>query len=168
LRYGGAIRFDLSMQYHQRRSPSLTMPLAMLALLLTLAQTAHAGAGTGGTNSSTNHNVKPGETLTGKATYYPNQLNGHKTASGRRFHQSEHTAASNKLPLGTEVQVTNLKNGKSTNVTTTDHGPALGTRKIDLSKRAASDIGLTRKEGKVPVKITVTHPPDGGAAPPEK
>jgi hypothetical protein len=37
---------------------------------------------------------------------------GHETASGDRFHQSDHTAASNKLPLGTTAKVTNLKTGK--------------------------------------------------------
>ena len=104
--------------------------------------------------------VKPGETLTGKATIYPNCLNGRETASGHTFHQSAHTAASNKLPLGTHVKVTNLKNGKSTKVTTTDHGPALGTQRIDLSKRAAHDIGLTGKQGKVPVETKVLRPPN--------
>lgn len=106
--------------------------------------------------------VKPGETLTGKATLYPNSLNGRETASGNTFHQSAHTAASNKLPLGTHVKVTNLNNGKSTKVTTTDHGPALGTQRIDLSKQAAHDIGLTRKQGEVPVEIKVLRPPNNG------
>lgn len=106
--------------------------------------------------------VKPGETLTGKATFYPNCLNGRETASGNTFHQKGHTAASNKIPLGTHVKVTNLKNGKSTKVITTDHGPALGTQKIDLSKRAAEDIGLTDKQGKVPVEIKVIRTPNKG------
>lgn len=91
-----------------------------------------------------------------QATYYPNSLNGHETASGDTFHQSDHTAASNKLPLGTTAKVTNLKTGESIHVTVTDRGPALGSRKIDLTKMAAKDIGLTRKEGVAPVKIKVT------------
>jgi rare lipoprotein A len=103
--------------------------------------------------------VQGGETLTGKATFYPNVLNGHKTSSGETFHQSGHTAASNKLPLGTNIKVTNLENGKSTDVKVTDRGPALGKHKIDLSKRAAKDIGLTHRQGKVPVTIDVTNPP---------
>jgi rare lipoprotein A len=107
-------------------------------------------------------NVKPGETLTGKATFYPNSLNGRETASGDTFRQSGHTAASNKLPLGTQVKVTNLKNGKSTKVTTNDHGPALGSHRIDLSKRAAEDIGLNGKQGKVPVEMKVIRPPNNG------
>jgi rare lipoprotein A len=106
-----------------------------------------------------------GETIKGKATYYPNRLSGHRTASGDTFHQGEHTAASNRLPLGTDVQVQNLKNGKSTAVTVTDRGPALHSHKIDLSKRAAKDIGLTRKQGTAPVEIKVTRPPPSRDAP---
>jgi rare lipoprotein A len=103
--------------------------------------------------------VKPGTTLTGKATIYPNALNGHETASGDTFHQTDHTAASNKLPLGTDVKVTNLNTGKSTHVTVTDRGPALGTHKIDLTKKAAKEIGLSNKEGKAPVAIKVERTP---------
>jgi rare lipoprotein A len=101
-----------------------------------------------------------------QATYYPDQLNGHKTAKGDTFHQSAHTAASNKLPLGTTAKVTNLKTGKSTDVTVTDRGPALGSHKIDLTKKAAKDIGLTRKEGIAPVKIKVIGTPGAAGAGP--
>jgi rare lipoprotein A len=107
--------------------------------------------------SSTNRAI-PGKVITGKATIYPNRLVGHKTASGTKFHQSDHTAAANTLPLGTDVKVTSLKTGESTSVKLTDRGPALGSHKIDLSKRAAGDIGLTPKQGTVPVKIKVTQP----------
>jgi peptidoglycan lytic transglycosylase len=112
-----------------------------------------------GPNPSSTNSVTTGKILTGRATIYPNRLNGHKTASGHKFHQSDHTAASNNLPLGTGVKVTSLKTGKSTSVTLTDRGPALGSHKIDLSKKAAAEIGLTRKQGTVPVKIKVTQPP---------
>jgi rare lipoprotein A len=91
-------------------------------------------------------------------------LNGHKTSSGKTFHQNGHTAASNKLPLGTQVKVTNLKSGQSTEVKVIDRGPALGSQRIDLSKKAASEIGLTHQEGKVPVKIKVTNTPAAGTA----
>lgn len=137
----------------------------LLAGLVSLAivPNCFSGSSAGDTNSS--GNVVPGKTLSGKATYYPNRLNGRPTASGDTFHQSHRTAASNKLPLGTTVKVTNIKTGKSTDVTITDRGPALGRRKVDLSKKAAKDIGLTRKEGTAPVKIEVTAPPGAEAAP---
>ncbi|HEY2104306.1 MAG TPA: septal ring lytic transglycosylase RlpA family protein [Candidatus Binataceae bacterium] len=138
---------------------------AMLAAIFTIALTLAAGSLTGAaqtaTKSSTRSKVRPGQTLKAKATYYPGKLNGHTTASGDTFHQGGHTAASNKLPLGTGVKVTNLKTGKSTNVTVTDRGRKLGSRKIDLSRKAANEIGLTRKEGTAPVKVEVTSSPDG-------
>jgi rare lipoprotein A len=141
---------------------------AMLATVLTIAPLALAQPVKSATASRQNQKVKPGQTFTGKATRYPNKLEGHETAGGETFHQNDHTAASNKLPIGSDVKVTNLKSGKSTDVTLTDRGRALGSRKIDLSRKAASDIGLTRKEGKVPVKIKVERTPDGRPAPPGK
>jgi rare lipoprotein A (peptidoglycan hydrolase) len=46
----------------------------------------------------------------------------------------------------------------------TDRGPALGSRKIDLTKKAAKDIGLTRKEGVALVKIKVIGSPGSAEA----
>ena len=138
----------------------------LLTAVLTIAPNCLAGSSAGGADSSSS--VAPGKTLTGKATYYPDRLNGHETANGDRLHQSDHTAASNKLPLGTTAKITNLKTGKSTDVTVTDRGPALGSRKIDLTKKAAKDIGLTRKEGVAPVKIKVTGTPGGSEAAPAR
>jgi rare lipoprotein A len=161
LRRPSRMRFDPRMRSPRSQISSLAI---LLAAVLTIAPNCFAGSSTGGGNSSSS--VAPGKTLTGKATYYPDRLNGHETASGDTFHQSDHTAASNKLPLGTTAKVTNLKTGKSTHVTVTDRGPALGSRKIDLTKKAAKDIGLTRKEGVAPVKIKITGTPGGAEATP--
>jgi rare lipoprotein A len=145
----------------------LAILLAALAIVLAMACNSFAGSSDeAGSNATSNPTVAPGKTLTGKATYYPNKLNGHETADGETFHQSGHTAASNKLPLGTKVKVTNLKTGQSTGVTVTDRGPALGSHRIDLSKKAAKDIGLTHKQGIAPVKIKVTHTPGSQEAAP--
>jgi rare lipoprotein A len=155
------------MRYSQARSLPLVAALFMIVAMISFVLPVKASETDGASvpNRRVRHvkKVKPGETLNGKATFYPNRLNGRETANGNTFHQSGHTAASNKLPLGTDVKVTNLKNGKSTKVTTTDHGPALGSHKIDLSKRAAEDIGLTGKQGKVPVEIKVIRPPNNDA-----
>jgi rare lipoprotein A len=155
------------MQHSQIQSLRAVTTLILIVAIVSFVSPTKAGE-TGGPrvpNEPVQHakKVKPGETLTGKATFYPNSLNGRETASGNTFRQSGHTAASNKLPLGTQVKVTNLKNGKSTKVTTNDHGPALGSHKIDLSKGAAQDIGLNGKQGKVPVEIKVIRPPNNGA-----
>jgi len=160
------MRFDLLMYFHQSQISSLAMLLATVAAVLAITPSCYSGSSANGSNSS--DNVAPGKTLSGKATYYPDRLYGHKTASGDTLHQSDHTAASNKLPLGTTAKVTNLKTGKSTHVTVTDRGRALGSHKIDLTKKAAKDIGLTRKEGVAPVKIKVTGTPGGSEAAPAR
>jgi rare lipoprotein A (peptidoglycan hydrolase) len=61
--------------------------------------------------------------------------------------------------------VTNVKNEKSADVIVTDHGAKLGNYKIDLSKKAANEIGLTHKEGTVPVKIKVRRTAEESRAP---
>ncbi|MGA2409975.1 MAG: septal ring lytic transglycosylase RlpA family protein [Candidatus Binataceae bacterium] len=140
--------------------------IAMLTIGIVLMRAANSLAASDRTpRNSRKTQVHPGETLTGKATYYPSRLNGHKTSSGETFRQNENTAASNKLPIGTEVKVTNLKSGKSTDVRVTDRGTKLGNHKIDLSKKAANEIGLNRKEGTTPVKIKVMSITDDRKAP---
>ena len=136
-----------------------------LAAVLMIAPNSFSRSKAAESNPSRINSVTPGKTFVGKATIYPNRLNGHKTANGETFHQTDHTAAANKLPLGTEVKVTSLRTGKSTNVTLIDRGHMLGGHKIDLSKKAAREIGLTQKEGTVPVKIKVTHALDGHKIP---
>src|SRR5271163_1304804 len=124
----------------KRRVPLLSI---LFASLLTAATYSYLASDSGLTKS-TRPGPTPSKTLSGTATYYPNSLNGHKTSSGKRFHQNGHKAASNKLPPGTDVKVTNLKNGKSTDGKITDRGSKLGSHEIDLSKKAAHDIGLTQ------------------------
>jgi rare lipoprotein A len=89
----------------------------------------------------------------GYASYYSNYYNGRKTANGERFSNSEYTAASNDLPLGSRVRVTNLKNRRSVVVRVTDRGPYAKGRAIDLTLRAAEDIGMLRS-GVAKVRIT--------------
>ena len=67
-----------------------------------------------------------------------------KTASGERMNPSAMTAAHRSLPFGTKVLVTNKKNGKSVVVRINDRGPFIRGRVLDLSKAAASEIGMIR------------------------
>ena len=133
--------------------------LLVFAVLITMPSNSRAGSDNTVSAPPKSQEQRSSAVLTGKASYYPNALSGHKTASGERFHPTGSTAASNRLPLGTHVKVTNLKNGRSTHVKVNDRGPALGDHRIDLSKKAANQIGLTRKEGTVPVKIDVMRKP---------
>ncbi len=79
---------------------------------------------------------------TGYASYYGNEFNGRKTASGEIFRQSNLTAAHKKLAFGTKVKVTNLSNNKSVTVRINDRGPFVAGRIIDLSKSAAKKIDM--------------------------
>ena len=95
-----------------------------------------------------------GHTETGKASFYAMKYQFRKTASGERFNQLSNTAAHKKLPFGTKVKVTNIKNDKSVVVKINDRGPFVKGRIIDLSRSAFNSIGNT-DSGVIDVKIEV-------------
>jgi rare lipoprotein A len=78
----------------------------------------------------------------GQASWYGGRHNGRRTSSGTIFNQNEMTAAHAFLPLGSKIRVTMQETGSSVVVTVTDRQPARGYRVIDLSRGAASRIGL--------------------------
>ena len=80
-----------------------------------------------------------GQTETGRASWY--DLNT-KTASGEAMDASALTAAHPTLPLGTEVRVANLDNGRAVVVRINDRGPFAKDRIIDLSRAAAEELGM--------------------------
>ena len=92
-----------------------------------------------------------GGSYSGMASYYwePQAL-----ASGGRFNPNAMTAAHKTLPFGTKVRVTNRNNGRSVVVTINDRGPYVGGRIIDLSKAAASAVGMTAS-GVAPVSVAI-------------
>ncbi|WP_428429785.1 septal ring lytic transglycosylase RlpA family protein [Pararhizobium sp.] len=65
-----------------------------------------------------------------------------RTASGERMNASYLTAAHRNLRFGTKVAVTNKRNGKTVVVRINDRGPFIRGRVLDLSKAAASHIGM--------------------------
>jgi rare lipoprotein A len=77
---------------------------------------------------------------TGIATVY--RLDGRTTASGELFNRNALTAAHRSLPFGTLVRVTNLHNQRDVVVRINDRGPNVRNRLIDLTPRAAAEIGL--------------------------
>ena len=79
---------------------------------------------------------------TGTASYYGAKHHGNKTASGEPFNQHAQTAAHRQLPFGTQVKVTNLDNDKSVVVRINDRGPHTRGRLIDLSRKAAEQLGM--------------------------
>ncbi len=77
---------------------------------------------------------------TGKASFYANSFTNKRTASGELFRSEKLTAAHLKLPFGSKVKVTNLRNGKSIIVRINDRGPYIRGRIIDLSRSAFERI----------------------------
>ena len=88
---------------------------------------------------------EPAFEQTGKASWYGPGFHGKKTANGEIYNQNELTAAHRTLPLGTEVEVTNVKNGKSVEVEINDRGPYVRGRVIDLSRAAAIELGMKER-----------------------
>ncbi len=88
----------------------------------------------------------------GMASWYGSVLEGHRTASGRRFNEYELTAAHRTLPFGSQVKVTDLRNKRSVVVTITDRGVLFPERVIDLSYGAAKELEMV-KMGVDPVKL---------------
>ena len=102
------------------------------------------------------------------ASWYGPGFNGHRTTTGERFNQNAMTAASETLPLGSHVVVTNPENGRSVEVRINDRGPHVRGRTLDLSKRAAQRLGITKK-GVARVEITrsdAKHPARVAPIPP--
>ena len=94
----------------------------------------------------------------GVATYYADRFHGRKTASGVKYDKAAMTAAHKTLPLGTKVRVTNLNSGESVDVEINDRGPYVKGRVIDLSKRAAAELGIG---GMAHVQLEVIAAADG-------
>ena len=78
----------------------------------------------------------------GVASWYGAKFHGNVTASGERFDMYALTAAHRTLPIPTDVEVTNLRNGKSIVVRINDRGPFVDRRIIDLSYAAGQALGL--------------------------
>lgn len=91
----------------------------------------------------------------GTASYYSNSFNGRKTASGEKFSNDSLTAAHKKLPFGTIVKVTNLKNDSVAILKINDRMPQSNKRAIDVSLAAAKKLNFVR-EGLTTVTIEIS------------
>lgn len=92
--------------------------------------------------------------LTGTASYYAAKFEGRKTANGEIFSHKKMTAACNKLPLGTWIEVTNLKNNKKVIVKTNDRLHPSMSRVVDLTMAAAKKLDFVAA-GLTKVKVVV-------------
>ncbi len=83
----------------------------------------------------------------GLAASYDDSFQGSETASKEKYDKNKLTGAHKTLPFGTLVKVTRLDTKQSVKVRINDRGPYLSNRIIEVSRKAAKQIGL--EAGKV-------------------
>jgi rare lipoprotein A len=93
----------------------------------------------------------------GTASWYGESFEGKPTASGEPYDMYDMTAAHLTLPIGSFVQVTNLRNGRSVVVRVNDRGPVVPGRIIDLSYGAAEAIHM-KGYGLQRVRLDLVNP----------
>jgi rare lipoprotein A len=103
----------------------------------------------------------------GMASYYSDDFQGKKTASGELYDKNKLTAAHKSHPFGTQIRVTRLDNNRSVVVRVNDRGPYISGRIVDLSRKAAETLGLIR-EGSAKVKVEVVQGPSESTAKADK
>ena len=81
----------------------------------------------------------------GLVSWYGQHFHARPTASGEPFDATAMTMAHPTLPFGTQVKVTNPRNGRSVVLTVNDRGPFVGSRIADLSQAAAAYLGILRR-----------------------
>lgn len=159
--FAAAVLMTLSAFAKETATVAIEHPKANPAhagIVPTVAPTPEASVKAPAVNVVTRTKVSALATLTrGMASWYGKVLQGHRTASGRRFDMFELTAAHRSLPFGSKVKVTDLRNSKSVIVTITDRGELDPDRVIDLSYAAADKLGML-KAGIDPVKLEVLTP----------
>ncbi len=99
----------------------------------------------------------------GTASWYGEIFEGKPTASGEPYEMYDMTAAHLRLPMGSYVKVTNLRNGRAVVVRVNDRGPIVPGRIIDLSYGAAQALQFKHR-GLQRVRLDVVsnplHPTD--------
>jgi rare lipoprotein A len=128
-----------------RRRHSVASIAALLAVAIVFFASGRVPAPSAGDNAPVQR---------GLASWYGPRFHGEPTAQGELFNMNALTAAHRSLPLGTRVRVTHLENGRSVVVRINDRGPYKRGVIIDLSRRAANEIGMVR-QGRARVRVEV-------------
>jgi len=90
---------------------------------------------------------------TGIASWYGSKFHGRRTSNGEIYDMHAMTAAHKTLPMNTHLLVTSLETGREITVRINDRGPFVRGRIIDLSYRAARELGMA-DQGLAQVRIT--------------
>jgi rare lipoprotein A len=121
-------------RHDRKRQTSILIAAVMLAMLfmcgLALAQSAEEGL----------------------ANFYSDKFQGKKMANGEPYDKNKLTASHKKHPFGTKLKVTNMENSKTVVVTVTDRMTQKNPAVIDVTRRAAEELGFV-KAGKARVKV---------------
>jgi rare lipoprotein A len=105
-------------------------------------------------DSGATAHFRVGQQFVGMCSYYATQFHGKKTANGEIYNMQALTAAHRTLPFNTIIEVENLSNGKKVRVRVNDRGPFKKGRILDVSLKAAKELGLLQS-GTARVKITI-------------
>lgn len=92
------------------------------------------------------------QTEYGQAAFYDDSFQGSMTAYNVKYDKNELTASHKIYPFGTLLRVTRLDNKKSVVVKVIDKGPYIKGRVVDLSKKAALQLGMV-DDGVANVKV---------------
>ena len=93
------------------------------------------------------------------ASWYGYPFQGRRTSNGEIYEMHDMTAAHRTLPFNAVVRVTNLTNGRQTEVRINDRGPFVANRIIDLSQSAAQAIEMIGP-GTAQVRLEVISGPN--------
>lgn len=130
-------------------------------VLVLLVMVSISGCSVGLGRQADYHRMPGIASQTGIASYYHCSLHGRKTANGERYDRHGLTAAHRNYPFGTLVRVTNLSNGNKLVLRVNDRGPFKNGRIIDVSRRAARELGFER-QGITRVAVEVIKLPSRG------
>ena len=103
---------------------------------------------------------KPLLTCPGRASRFGAPFHGRQTAFGEIYDMNAMTAAHAYLPAGSLIRVTSLRTGRSRVVRINDRGPYFPGRELDLSFRAAAQLGIL-ESGVARVRIELLEVPRG-------
>jgi len=134
------------------KSVVISVPLAISSILISASAHAASGSATAAPMPSLSPLLTPPvhEVI---ASWYGHRFAGRLTTTGERFDPRRLTAASAVIPLGSLVKLENPNNRRSVKVRINDCGPFVRGRSLDLSLRAAREIGITR-QGVARLKVT--------------
>lgn len=100
----------------------------------------------------------------GRASWYGAGFHGRPTANGETYDQDALVAAHPTLPMPSYVLVTNLRNGRTVMLRVNNRGPFKEGRIIDVSRRAAHELGFAAQGlTEVRVRYAGRAPLDGNA-----